>query len=635
MNPSSISRLILILAGWIAGSDLLAAERPNILWITIEDASASLGCYGDISARTPNLDAFAKTAVRYTQAFAAAPVCSPTRATLITGVHANALGNPHLRCEFPLPAGFKGYAGYLREAGYYTTNNAKTDYNLRDEDRYVRAWWSNSGNKAHWRQRAAGQPFMAVFNIMDTHQSRTSVWPEQQFEREIGSQLAPAERADPRTVTVPPFYPDTPSARRAMARYYDCITVMDRKVGAILRDLDADGLRDDTIVFFYSDHGMGMPGGKRLLRDSGMRVPLMIRFPQKWQHLAPAAPGGVVNQLVSFVDFAPTVLSLAGLPIPPHFQGSAFLGAAAKSPRRYVYGARDRVDEAFDTARSAHDERWLYIRNYRPHLSWAPPEGFSDGSAFRVELRDAARAGTLGTGNTAWLAATRPTEELYDTVADPFQLKNLAADKAHLATRERMRAALREWLLAIRDAAFLAEEEVAIRVADASPYEWARRPGAYPFERILDVAEKVGDPAAVPQQRAWLADEERIVRYWAAVGFAANPAGAREAQAELERRLADPAPAVRIEVAAALLGTGAVENARQALLREVQGNDLNAALHAARTLELAGEPARPLLPELRRRWEKANARAAREYLEFYLSFSLGALIANLDRGAVR
>jgi arylsulfatase A-like enzyme len=213
--------------GLVLGAAAVAAERPNVLWITAEDMSPNLGCYGAPVARTPHLDAFARQAVRYTRAFATAPVCAPSRACLITGVYATSLGNPHLRCEMPIPADIKGYPTYLREAGYFTSNNVKTDYNLRDEAAFTRATWDRSDPKAHWRQRRPGQPFFAVFNLMETHQSRSSVWPWEQFEKEIGARLQPDERTDPAKVKLPPFYPDTPLARRTLARYYDCIQAMD------------------------------------------------------------------------------------------------------------------------------------------------------------------------------------------------------------------------------------------------------------------------------------------------------------------------------------------------------------------------------------------------------------------------
>lgn len=618
-----------LLLGVICASFSFAADRPNILWITAEDLSPNLGCYGDPLARTPHLDAFAQTAVRYTRAFAVAPVCAPSRATLITGVYANSLGNPHLRCEMVLPDSFKGYPVYLREVGYFTSNNVKTDYNLRDEPRLARTWWTSQGPKAHWRERPAGQPFMSVINIMDTHQTRDSAWPVEQFEQEIGRQLAPAERADPARMTVPPYYPATPMARAALARYYDCVTSMDKKVGAILAELAADGLADDTIVFFYGDHGMGMPRGKRLLHDSGMQVPLLIRFPAKWAKLAPASPGASVDRLVNFADFAPTLLSLAGAPIPAHFQGVAFLGASAGAPRRFVPGARDRVDEVYDTARSIRDGRWLYIRNFRPHLSWAPPESFSDTSEFRRELRAQARAGKLGTGPTAWLAPTRAREELYDTIKDPHQLQNLATrpDSAHAAILARMQGELRKWLLDVRDASFLAEEDAYQRAGDGAMFDAARRPGVYPFERILAMAERVGDPAAVAEQQAGLRDEDAAVRYWAAVGFAANHVGARRARADLARAMNDTMAAVRIEAAGALLGATGDLAAQALLLRELQTDDANVALQAARTLELLGPAAKPPVAVIQARHALAVSREGSSQLERYIGFSLGAMLA--------
>lgn len=614
-------------------SELRAAERPNILWITAEDMSPNIGSYGDSFAHTPNLDAFGNTAVKYTRAYSAAPVCSPSRVALVTGVYANSLGNPHLRSRASLPAGFHGYPFYLGKAGYYTSNNFKSDYNLSNERAAVKKWWDRSDDQAHWRHRSPGQPFMAVFNIMDTHQSRSSAWPQEQFEREIGSKIPSALRADPARVPIPPFYPDTPASRRAMARYYDCITAMDMKVGELLKQLDEDGLADDTIVFFYSDHGMGMPRGKRLLHDSGMRVPLLVRFPPKWAHLAPMSPGEEVDRLVTFVDFPPTLLSLVGVPIPQHFQGVPFLGNETGTERRYVYGSRDRVDEAFDTARSVRDERWLYIRNYRPHLSWAPPESYSDTDPFRVELLKGARKmemDPLGTGPLSWLAPTRPREELYDYLEDPYQLRNLAQDPQNENTLKRMRDSLSKWMLEIRDIGFLAEEEVSVRTTGMTPYAMARAPGAFDMERILTVAESVGDPDVIDKQIRWLADLDSGVRYWAAVGLAANHEGGQNAIGPLKVALGDTSAAVRIEAAGALFAANGDPLALGMLAQEIWSADLDAALHAARTLELIQDGTAVLLPELTRRLLRAKSLATKSTQEFYISMALGSLVDALS-----
>jgi hypothetical protein len=401
---------------------------------------------------------------------------------------------------------------------------------------------------------------------------------------------------------------------------------MDQRVGAILGELKSDGLAEDTIVFFYSDHGMGMPGGKRLLHDRGMRVPLLIRFPKKWQHLAPAAPGATVDRLVSFVDFAPTVLSLAGVPVPGHMQGTAFLGPAAGAPREYVFGARDRVDEVFDTARSVRDARWLYIRNFRPHQSWAPPEGYSDQSPFRRELLADARAGRLMEGPMTWLAPTRPLEELYDTVADPWQLHNLARLPEHRATLERLRGALRQWMLETRDLGLLPEADLLARAGADSPYAMARRPGAYPVERVLSAAERVGQHWSLPSLRQGLRDDDPGVRYWAAVGLRAAGKSAASARTALRRALGDESSAVRIEAAGALAALGDREVVSDVLVRELNSADWNASLHAARTLQLLGEAARPAWPAMRERLAAARAREGRETLALFVRFVLeGAL----------
>ncbi len=626
-------RPLFLIALWLCATALVrSADRPNILWLTLEDMSPNLGCYGDAFARTPNIDAFAHQAVRYTHAFAPAPVCSPTRACLITGVYATSLGNPHLRCEIPIPKEFKGYAAYLRDAGYYTSNNAKTDYNQRDEQAFIRQAWTRCSTNAHWRQREPGQPFMSVFNYFETHQSRTSAWPKEQFEREIGSRLPAGQRADPKRAPLPGFYPDIPAAHEAMARYYDCVSAADRRVGDALRELDTDGLADNTIVFVYSDHGMGMPRGKRLLHDSGLHVPLLIRFPAKWRQLAPAEPGATVDRLVSFVDFAPTLLSLVGLPIPPHMQGVAFLGAAAGPAREFVFGARDRVDEAFDTARSIRDARWLLIRNYRPHLSWAAPEGFSDTSTFRRELVTMARAGRAGTGATAWLAPTRPVEELYDTVADPQQLNNLAADPRNRATLERLRKRLRQWLLETRDIAFLPEPDVAARSDALTPYAMARQPGLYPLERVLASAERVGAADAADVQRKDLRDADPAVRYWAAVGLRANAAAAKGARTELEGALREASASVAIEAAGALLALAPHPAALKRLETELKSADHNLVVHAARTLELLGTRAQPLAAELRQRLTDARKNDAKDFRELYVRFALESLVRQLEEG---
>jgi N-sulfoglucosamine sulfohydrolase len=605
-----------------------AADRPNILWLTAEDMSPNLGCYGDVQARTPRLDAFAREAVRYTHAFATAPVCSPSRSCLITGMFATSLGTQRLRSEFPVPAEFGPFTAGLRQAGYHCSNNVKTDYNLRGEAAFIRAAWDESSPTAHWRARKAGQPFFAIFNFMTTHQSRTSVWPHDQFEKEVGSQLSPGERHDPKRMTLPPFYPDTAESRRAWARYYDCITRMDQQAGAILDQLAADDLAEDTVVFFYADHGMGMPRGKRCLQDSGLRVPLLIRFPKKWAHLAPGQPGTTSDRLVSFVDFAPTVLGLCGVKAPSHFQGIAFLGPHAGTPPKFIHGARDRVDEAFDVSRSVRESRWLYIRNFMPHLSWMQPEAYSDASTFRQEFKRLATTGQLAPGPLAYAAPRRALEELYDTAADPHQLHNLAAQPEHRAVLERMRAELRRWQLATRDAGFLTEPEMEARLgAKDTPWTIARDDKRYPLTRLLDAADAVGRAEAAPRQREWLRDTDDGVRYWAAVGLRARPQLTESERASLRAALDDSSPVVRIEVAATLAAHGEAAAALPVLTAGLQSESAAIGLHAARALELLGPVAKPVQPAMQARLAIARAAEAKgDPLSMFIRFSLEAAL---------
>ncbi|MGB0759755.1 MAG: sulfatase family protein, partial [Rubripirellula sp.] len=389
-------------------------KRPNILWITAEDMSPTLGCYGDSFATTPNIDQLATESARYTHAFATSPVCSPSRACLINGCIAPSQGAHAMRSLIPIPAALNGFPTLLREAGYYTTNNVKTDYNSGAETRITETAWDACSDTADWRGREKGQPFFTVINLMESHQSRSMVWPYPQFQQEVQSHLSASEIHDPKLVPLPPYYPDTPLVRKTVARYYDCVTRMDQRVGEILTNLKNDGLYEETIIFFYSDHGSGMPRHKRALLDSGMRVPLLIRLPEKYQEMARSVVGkGDVSRLVSFEDFGPTVLSLAGFDaLPAHMTGRAFLGRLDASPRQYVFGHRDRVDEIMDMARSIRSQRYLYIRNYMPHLGYNQQGAWIDQADVRSEFYKLAASGKASPAQDQYLSETRPPEEL-------------------------------------------------------------------------------------------------------------------------------------------------------------------------------------------------------------------------------
>ncbi len=622
-------------AALLAARTARAAEapaRPNILWITIEDMSSNLGCYGDKYASTPNIDRLAGQSVRYTNVFATAPVCSPVRSCLITGVYASSLGTGNLRSRFPIPSRMKGFPSYLRAAGYYCTNNVKTDYNTSNAGAIIKASWNECSSKAHWRGRKKGQPFFAIFNDMTTHQSRSMVWPYAQFRKNIQAKLAAAGRHDPDKAPLPPYYPDTPVTRRTVARYYDCISVMDANTGRILKQLEEDGLADDTIVFFYSDHGAGLPRHKRLILDSGLHVPLLVRFPAKYKHLAPGGAGKTLDRLVSFVDFPPTVLALAGLQVPKYMQGRPFLGPSAAKGRTHIYAARDRVDEAYDLARCVRDKNWLYVRNYMPHVSYNQPSFYSDMGEIRNEITALAKAGKLtSAAQKHYAGPTKPLEELYDTAADPHQVRNLAGSPQQKRRLEEMRKHLRAWMLETKDLGFLPECDLAARSASSTPYELARGGKAPPLEGIIAAAELVGaGPGAIGKQRKLLKDADSAVRYWGAVGLRALGEKARPAVDVLTAVLGDTSPAVRIEAAWALVDLGAADQALPLLAKELEGADKRAAVRAARALQMLGEKARLVMPAMQRAL-KATGGAGGDPAMF-IRFALTPAVKALAKG---
>src|SRR5689334_20655654 len=330
-------------------------SRPNILWLTTEDINPHLGCYGDTYATTPNIDRMAAKGVIYTNCWSNAPVCAPARTTIISGVYANSSGAEHMRSLVSMPAFMQMYPQLLREAGYYCTNNNKEDYNLQKPGKV----WDESSKTSHWKNRKPGQPFFAVFNYMITHESQ------------IRSRPHPLVH-DPAKAPVPSYMPDTPEVRHDWAQYYDNITKSDENVGKALKELDEAGLADDTIVFYYGDHGSGMPRSKRYLYNSGLNAAFVVYIPPKFKDLMPKdfVPGSKSDRLIAFVDLAPTLLSLIGVKPPDWMQGHAFLGRYEEPPQEFLFGFRGRMDERYDMMRSVRDQRYVYIRNYMPHRTY-------------------------------------------------------------------------------------------------------------------------------------------------------------------------------------------------------------------------------------------------------------------------
>ncbi|HET7559656.1 MAG TPA: sulfatase-like hydrolase/transferase [Limnochordia bacterium] len=455
-------------------------SRPNVLWISLEDTSPRFGCYGDPVARTPNLDRLAREGCRFTRAFSTAGVCAPSRAAIITGMYATAIGAHHMRTthanrETPAmptpyaavpPHYVKAFPEYLRAAGYFCSNNLKTDYQF--EAPFTA--WDQNGREAHWRHRDGDQPFFAVFNPTITHES--GMWPK------------PDERleTDPAAVSVPPYFPDTPVVRETIARLYDNLAAADRRVGELLEQLEADGLAENTVVFIWSDHGAGLPRGKRWPYDAGIHIPLIVRWPG---HID---AGSVRDDLVSLIDLGPTMLRLAGVDVPGHMQGRPFLANDAPT-REYVYAGRDRHDEAYDMVRAVRDTRYKYLRHFRPELPYLPWIPYRNRHPVMEELWRLYAEDRLE-GAQRLLFAPRPVEELYDTEADPHEIRNLAGVPEHRATLVRLRSALADWRREVGDLGELDESQMVARFwpngvqpetaapifVPLAPGQWGREP---------------------------------------------------------------------------------------------------------------------------------------------------------------
>ena len=541
-----------------------ALAKPNILWITSEDNGPEYGAYGDTYATTPNIDKLAARGFRYRTVWSNGPVCGASRSTLITGVYPESNGGEHMRSMVALPEFMKLYPQLLREAGYYTTNNSKTDYNFPERGTV----WDESSTTAHWSHRRAGQPFFAIFNIMQSHESAVRRRPHT-FVHDIEK------------VPVPPYMPDVLETRQDRAQYYDQLAVMDGILGERLAELDAAGLAEDTIVMHYGDHGASMPRSKRIPYNSGLQVGLVVYVPPKFRHLLPAdvtRPGSESTRLVSFVDFAPTLLSLAGVKPPEWMQGKAFLGSYATPPRQFVFGFRGRMDERYDLMRSVRDDRHVYIRNYMPHRPYGQHVDYMFGMPMVSVWKRLYDEGRLKPPQT-YFWEPKPSEELYDLQSDKWEVHNLAASTAHRTTLDRLRQALDAHEREVRDVGFMPEYALHRGEDRMSAYERGHDTASYDFDRVYRMAQMASDRgAALAPIREALADKDPIVRYWAATGVLIRGRDAVAATApSLERLLQDPEPGPAIVAAEALARFGPPEMRKPAI--DLLLEDGNASRH--------------------------------------------------------
>ena len=564
-----------------------------------------MGSYGDEYARTPVFDRLASEGIRYDMAYAVSPVCSPSRSSVITGMYPNALGSMHHRSDTRRPEFSKMLPNLLREAGYYTSNNKKRDYNMGGD-----AWHDSSG-KAHWRNRPdKSQPFFAVFNLTECHSSITKI-PEDEIVATRLHRLGPEDFHDPDEAPIPPYHPDVPQFRRAWARYYDAVTQVDYRAGDLIAQLEEDGHWEETIIFVWSDHGVGMPRGKHTAWEQGLHVPLIARFPEKYRHLAPADPGSAIEGLVTLMDLGPSALFLAGVDPPEGMHGRP-LFCRRNGPAEYrerVFGMRDRLDTRSEMVRTVRDRRYRYQRNFFPQLPFKPYEDYEFGAVVVQEWVELARQGKL-TGPQEMLAMRfKPLEELYDSESDPHMVTNVAGDPAYASVLERMRSDLRDWMLETRDLGLLDETEMlALQKDKSSP--WALGQSLENFEHILETANlPLQGQQAIPELIARTGDPSSPVRFWAVLGLAvAWQFGGQDTDSivrpALESALRDESVSVRIVAAEGLFNLGVYGKGLPVLIEALRHPSIDARIRAACVLDSqppqANEALRAAIEPLRR-----------------------------------
>ena len=562
-----MKRLLRLLAALLLASPvaLYAADapaRPNILWLVCEDSNVNwIGCYGNPEAKTPNIDAFAKQGFRYTHVYASAPVCAAQRSTWITGINSISMGTHPMRSRYPIPHDqIKYYPDYLRAAGYYTANHSKTDYNIggrEDKD-----CWDSSVADA-WNHRKAGQPFFQIINFLESHESKA--------QGDVTN-----TRHSPGDVTLRKYHPDEMPIRMNYAKYYDAVENMDTEVGKALATLEKAGLAEDTIVIFNSDHGGVLPRSKRFLFDSGLHVPLIVRIPEKWKHLWPAAkPGTTVDRLVSFLDLPKTWLSLTSSEVPAVMQGSIFLGPKTEPEPAHVFSFRERMDERFDNQRAVRDKRYVYIKNYMPYVVWGQHLDYLWKMVAMRTWEDAFKNKRTNE-TTGRFFTLKPVEELYDMEADPDNVVNLADKPEHKQTLEKMRTALREWQLAIHDTGLLpeAERERRAKANNTTIYQMVRDPKLYDLPAYLDASDLAlaKNPANAPRLVEMLASKDSGIRHWGTIGLLMLGKAATTTQTALEGVLHDDCGEVRAIASWILIQSGNPAKARLTLAELVQAH---------------------------------------------------------------
>jgi len=588
-----------------------AGERPNIVYIALEDITPMMGCYGDTYARTPVFDKLAEGSIRYTHAYSVGPVCSVSRSSIVTGMYPTTLGTMHHRSNVGRPPAFlKMIPNQMGEAGYFTAN-AKGDYNIGG------AKWQARSKGPVWRKRKdPKQPFFVKFDFGECHSSITKI-PEDVIVQQRLNRLKPEDFHDPAKAPIPPYHPEDPMFRKAWSRYYDAVTQVDYRAGEIIAQLKEDGLWEDTIVIVWADHGVGMPRGKHTAWEQGTHVPLIVRYPKKYQHLAPAKPGSVLDDLVCLMDMGPSVLKLAGIETPDYMHGRALLCKSDAKKRDCVVSNRDRLDSRFEMVRGIRDKRYRYQRNFYPHLPYKPYEDFEFNAPVLQRWVQLAREGKL-TGDQEMLAMRfKPVEELYDSESDPHMVKNVAGDPKHAEVLKLMRSRLDEWMVETRDLGILEEAEVHKR-AEGKNAHWEVGQELDSYQRILETANlQLRGKQAVPELKARCKDADPAIRFWAVLGLAvvtqtAGPETVAGIVPSLKAALRDDSVSVRLSAAEGLCNLGHYEDAVDVLGKALVGPSISAQIRSACILDTqpleADEALQPAVKYLQDAAAKTNVK---------------------------
>lgn len=579
-------------------------QKPNILWIVSEDNSPWLRCYGDSIATTPNLDKLASESILFTNAYSNAPVCAPSRNTLITGMFSPALGTQHMRSAYKIPDHIQFYPKLLKDAGYYTSNNSKKDYNTTD----IPEIWNESSKTATYKNRQEGQPFFHIQNLMTSHESR------------LHRDSIPKNH-NPESIKLYPYHPDTPEIRRDYAVYYDRLQDLDVEVGKILADLEKEGLSENTIVFYYSDHGGPVAGTKRFATQQGLHVPLIVHIPEKFQHLTKYKAKDRIERPISFIDFPPTLMELIDADIPEQFQGTPFLNP--ENDNNLVFGFAGRMDERINMVRTVTDGRYRYTRNYFPNTPYGTHLQFLWNAKGMQSWHETYLEGKTNKAQSTFFEA-RPFEELYDIVNDPFQLNNLFSEKklnkegksgfALLKNTEqdkvrKLTKALVDWQIQNRDSGLIPEAMLQKLNDNGLIYDFTHS-DSYPIKEIIALAQAAGsaDHENFDQFITALRSEHPVKQYWAAIGFQNLKEAASLAIPDMKQLIFKVDSFVGIVLAETLYGLNEKKYALEYLLNILDHDQLLVRVQALNALDNMSEIPKVFEPTLKELANKIQGR---------------------------